>query len=70
MFTIKCTLHKLYFQSLELISNGAFGKVYKVEKLNSSGDLYAMKILEKSSVTKLQFNYNLCGLMIGKPIFI
>jgi len=62
--------HKLYFQSLELISNGAFGKVYKVEKLNSSGDLYAMKILEKSSVTKLQFNYNLCKLIISKKLFI
>ncbi|KAL5232670.1 hypothetical protein ACI65C_000080 [Semiaphis heraclei] len=49
-FKIKSQINEYSFKSLELISNGAFGKVYKVEKLNSSGDLYAMKILEKSSV--------------------
>lgn len=42
-----------------------FGKVYKVKKLNSSGDLYAMKVLEKSLVTKFKFNINLRLLIVS-----
>lgn len=41
----------IYFQVLELICKGAFGKVYKVKQLNSDDELFAMKILNKSLVT-------------------
>ncbi|XP_060837519.1 serine/threonine-protein kinase S6KL isoform X1 [Rhopalosiphum padi] len=49
-FKIRSQINEYSFKSLELICNGVFGKVYKVKKLNSCGDLYAMKVLEKSLI--------------------
>jgi len=43
-------IKNVHFQILEFICNGAFGKVYKAKGLNSNSELYAMKILNKSSV--------------------
>lgn len=47
------------FQILDLICNGAFGKVYRVKRLNSDDELYAMKILAKSLVIMLKYNFYL-----------
>ncbi|XP_025420777.1 serine/threonine-protein kinase S6KL isoform X2 [Sipha flava] len=49
-FKIKSQINEYSFEIVELISNGAFGKVYRVKRLNSNSELYAMKMLEKSSV--------------------
>jgi len=49
-FKIRPQINEHSFEILELICNGAFGKVYRAKRLNSNGELYAMKILAKSSV--------------------
>ncbi|VVC32698.1 Protein kinase domain,Protein kinase-like domain,Serine/threonine-protein kinase, active site [Cinara cedri] len=49
-FKIKPQINENLFMNLELISQGAFGKVYKVKQLNSDDKFYAMKILNKSLV--------------------
>lgn len=48
-FTINTELTERNFRILELISHGAYGKVYKVQKLDTH-QLYALKILSKAQV--------------------
>lgn len=60
MFYYKNNCIYVYFQIVELICNGAFGKVYRVKQLDSNYKLYAMKILEKSSVTIFNLKFILC----------
>lgn len=43
-------LHHNY-KILDFIAKGTFGRVYKIEKVKSSGEILALKVLVKSKVS-------------------
>lgn len=42
------------YKILDFIAKGTFGRVYKIEKVNSAAEILALKVLAKSKVS----NYN------------
>lgn len=48
-------LHHNY-KILDFIAKGTFGRVYKIEKVKSSGEILALKVLVKSKVSIFKSN--------------
>lgn len=41
------------YKILDFIAKGTFGRVYKIEKVKSSGEILALKVLVKSKVSHI-----------------
>lgn len=55
-FKINSLVQSEQFKVIDTISQGAFGKVYKVQRIDN-GELFALKVLSKSQVKKISFKY-------------
>ena len=55
-FKINSLIQSEQFKVIDTISQGAFGKVYKVQRIDN-GELFALKVLSKSQVNNFSFKF-------------